>query len=168
MNEASMVREAAQARIEELEDKHYSECAQIARYDDDQNKRDTIIQSLLHTIEEQKAEIAALKRPLKKLTKIGTAHAYLCYHSDLGLWLDVVTNIQEEAKTFFTDSEVPMAAIDTVRDLMHGERRMCSVCEIARATGLDTEVVKVLMVDIANETVWHPKKNKTRGESKCP
>ena len=49
-----------------------------------------------------------------------------------------------------------MAAIDTVRNLMHGERRMCSVCEIARETGMDTEVVKVLMVDIANETVWHP------------
>lgn len=44
-----------------------------------------------------------------------------------------------------------MAAIDTIRNLMHGEQRMCSVCEIARATGLDTEMVKPLMVQIAME-----------------
>lgn len=44
-----------------------------------------------------------------------------------------------------------MAAIDTVRNLMHGERKMCSVCEIARETGLDTETVKPLMVKIAGE-----------------
>lgn len=44
-----------------------------------------------------------------------------------------------------------MAAIDTVRNLMHGEQRMSSVCEIARATGLDTEMVKPLMVQIAME-----------------
>lgn len=44
-----------------------------------------------------------------------------------------------------------MAAIDTVRNLMHGERKMCSVCEIARETGLDTETVKPLMVKIAAE-----------------
>lgn len=46
-----------------------------------------------------------------------------------------------------------MAAIDTVRNLMHG-RRMCSVCEIAKATGLDTEVIKPLMVELASEQIY--------------
>lgn len=40
-----------------------------------------------------------------------------------------------------------------VREMMHS-KRMCSVCEIARATGLDTEVVKPLMVELANECAW--------------
>lgn len=42
-----------------------------------------------------------------------------------------------------------------VRNLMHGKRKMCSVCEIARELGLDTEVVKPLMVEIAMDSVRH-------------
>lgn len=106
MNEASMVREAAQARIEELEDKHYSECVQIARYDDDQNKRDTIIQSLLHIIEEQKAEIAALKRPLKKLVEVGCCHNFQREREDLVDWIYAITAIQRTVNAQFDNSEV--------------------------------------------------------------
>lgn len=46
-----------------------------------------------------------------------------------------------------------MTKKDKVREMMHG-KRMCSVCDIARATGLDTEVVKPLMVELANECAW--------------
>lgn len=42
---------------------------------------------------------------------------------------------------------------EQVRKMMH-TKRMCSVCDIARATGLDTEVVKPLMVELANECAW--------------
>lgn len=110
MNEASMVREAAQkqaARIAELEDKHWSECAQIARYDDDQNKRDTVIRSLLHTIEEQKAEIAALKRPLKKLVEVGYCHNFQRERKDLVDWIYAITAIQRTVNAQFDNSEVP-------------------------------------------------------------
>lgn len=41
------------------------------------------------------------------------------------------------------------AKIAAVLSMMHGKRKMCSVCDIARATGIDTEVVKPLMVEIA-------------------
>ncbi|MGN0647149.1 MAG: hypothetical protein ACI4J3_00790 [Oscillospiraceae bacterium] len=52
-----------------------------------------------------------------------------------------------------------MTEKDKVREMMRG-RRMCSVCDIARATGLDTEVVKPLMVDIAFEAIGSYKKPK--------
>lgn len=46
-----------------------------------------------------------------------------------------------------------MSAKEQVREMMHN-KRMASVCEIAKATGLDTEVVKPLMVELANECAW--------------
>ena len=47
-----------------------------------------------------------------------------------------------------------MTEKDKVREMMRG-RRMCSVCDIAKATGLDTEVVKPLMVELANECIMY-------------
>lgn len=44
---------------------------------------------------------------------------------------------------------------EAVRNLMHGKRKMCSVNEIARELGLDTEAVKPLMVEIAMDSVMH-------------
>lgn len=46
-----------------------------------------------------------------------------------------------------------MGAIETVRNLMHGERRLCSASQIERETGLNAEIVKPLMVEIAMEPV---------------
>lgn len=46
-----------------------------------------------------------------------------------------------------------MTEKDKVREMMRG-RRMCSVCEIAKATGLDTEVIKPLMVELASEQIY--------------
>lgn len=51
---------------------------------------------------------------------------------------------------------------EAVRSLMHGERKMCSVCEIAKETGLDTEEVKPLMVEIAMEPVKNEPVRKSR------
>lgn len=47
-----------------------------------------------------------------------------------------------------------MTEKDKVCEMMRG-RRMCSVCDIARATGLDTEVVKPLMVELATECIMY-------------
>lgn len=47
-----------------------------------------------------------------------------------------------------------MTEKDKVREMMRG-RRMCSVCDIAKATGLDTEVVKPLMVELATECIMY-------------
>lgn len=79
MTEAAMLREIIQKKDAEidslnalievidqkrkaLEEKHWNECDQLARYDDGEYKETTIIKSLLHTIDEQRAEICELKR----------------------------------------------------------------------------------------------------------